>query len=152
MERSARYSGRKAEMRFLSRPTGTEPPAPPNTIIGVGSSFRGTMMIAGTLRIEGELEGDVLRCERLEIGEHGVMRADIEVKEAVVSGRVYGNIRALGVLEMKAGARVEGDVAAMSVVIEPGVFFTGRCTMLEHGVDSVEIDTERSRPREFARD
>jgi len=134
-------------MRFLSRPTGTEPPSPPNTIIGVGSSFRGTMMIAGTLRIEGELEGDVLRCERLEIGEHGVMRADIEVKEAVVSGRVYGNIRALGVLEMKAGARVEGDVAAMSVTMEPGVYFTGRCTMLENGSEAVELNADLVRNR-----
>jgi cytoskeletal protein CcmA (bactofilin family) len=80
------------------------------------------------------------------------MRSDVEVKEAVVHGRVHGNIRALGTLEMKAGARVEGDVAAMSVIIEPGVFFTGRCTMLEHGVDAVEMDTERSRSREYARD
>ena len=134
-------------MRFLSRPTGTEPPSPPNTIIGVGSSFRGTMMIAGTLRIEGELEGDVLRCERLEIGEHGIMRADIEVTEAVVSGRVYGNIRALGVLEMKAGARVEGDVAAMSVTMEPGVYFTGRCTMLENGSEAVELNADLVRNR-----
>ena len=142
-----RLSGRTAEMKFLSRPTGTEPPAPPNTIIGVGSSFRGTMMIAGTLRIEGELEGDVLRCERLEIGEHGVMRADIEVKEAVIAGRVYGNIRALGVLEMKTGARVEGDVAAISVTMEPGVYFTGRCTMLEAGSEAVQIGADLARTR-----
>jgi cytoskeletal protein CcmA (bactofilin family) len=105
------------------------------------------MMVSGTLRIEGELEGDVLNCERLEVGEHGVMRADIEVKEAVVAGRVYGNIRALGVLEMKAGARIEGDVAAMSVIMEQGVHFTGRCTMLENGSEAVEygVDLLRSR-------
>jgi cytoskeletal protein CcmA (bactofilin family) len=109
-------------------------------------------MVTGTLRIDGEFEGDILHCERLEIGQHGVMRADVEVKEAVIEGRVLGNIRALGTLEMKAGARVEGDVAAMSVIMEPGVFFTGRCTMLEHGADGVEMDTERSRPREYARD
>ena len=66
-------------MRFLTRTANSETPSPPNTIIGLGTTFRGTLMVAGTLRIEGELEGDVLRCERLEIGEHGVMRADIEV-------------------------------------------------------------------------
>ena len=104
-------------------------------------------MVAGTLRIEGELEGDVLRCERLEIGEHGVMRADIEVKEALIAGRVHGNIRALGVLEMKAGARVEGDVAAMSVIMEQGVFFTGRCTMLENGSEAVELGGDLARLR-----
>jgi len=110
-----------------------------NTVIGVGSSVRGTLMITGTLRIEGEFEGDVLSCERLEIGEHGVMRCDIEVREALIRGRVIGSIRALGVIELKTGARMDGDVAAYSVVMEPGVHFTGRCTMLEAGSEGVEL-------------
>jgi len=139
-------------IKFRTRPPTPEVAAPATTVLGVGASFRGTLMVTGTLRIDGEFEGDILHCDRLEIGEHGVMRSDVEVKEAVVQGRVHGNIRALGTLEMKAPARVEGDVAAMSVIIEPGVFYTGRCTMLEHGVDAVEMDTDRSRPREYARD
>ena len=135
-------------MKFLSR--GNSQPeslAPPNTTIGVGSNFRGTMMVSGTLRIEGELEGDILNCERLEIGEHGVMRADIEVKEALVEGRVYGNIRALGTIELKTGSRVEGDVWALSVIMEPGVFFSGRCTMLESGAESVQMGQDYARSR-----
>ena len=133
-----------------SRPSPDEPP-PPNTVIGIGSNFRGTIMVAGTLRIDGEFEGDILNCERLEIGEHGVMRADIEVRDALVQGRVHGNIRALGVLEMKTGARVEGDIAAMTVMMEPGVHFTGRCTMLEAGSEAVEFGMEPGRLRETIR-
>ena len=111
-----------------------------NTMIGVNSNFRGTLMVSGTLRIDGEFEGDILNCERLEIGEHGIMRADVEVKDALICGRVYGNIRALGSIEMKAGARIEGDVAALTVAMEQGVRFTGRCTMLEAGTETtVEI-------------
>jgi cytoskeletal protein CcmA (bactofilin family) len=139
-------------MKFRSRPPQEEAAEEPNTIIGVGTNFRGTMMVQGTLRIEGELEGDILNCERLEVGEHGVMRADIEVKSALIQGRVFGNIRALGLIEMKAGAHIEGDVAALSVVMEPGVFFTGRCTMLDHGSESVEMATDPGRVREYARD
>jgi cytoskeletal protein CcmA (bactofilin family) len=132
-------------MKFRSRPQ-TEEHQPPNTVIGVSSSFRGTLMVTGTLRIEGEFEGDILNCERLEIGEHGLMRADVEVREASIRGRVIGNVRALGTIEMKSGARVEGDVAALSVSMEPGVFFTGRCTMLETGSEAVEMVGEpRSR-------
>ena len=138
-------------MKFRSRPSESAP-APPNTVIGVGSSFRGTLMVSGTLRIDGEFDGDVLNCERLEIGEHGVMRSDIEVKSADVQGKVYGSIRALGIVELRAGAHVEGDVAAASVVMEPGVFFNGRCTMLENGPDAVSVNTEISRVREFARE
>ena len=138
-------------MRFRSRSNNNGEPLPPNTMLGLNSSCRGTLMVAGTLRIDGDFEGDILNCERLEIGEHGVMRADIEVKEAVIRGRVHGNIRALGVLEMKAGARVEGDVTAASVVMEPGVFFTGRCTMLEHGSEGIQMDTEPMRTRDSVR-
>src|SRR5436309_7263985 len=124
-------------MFFRNRGNGSAEEAPPaNTVIGTGSSIRGTLMVTGTLRIEGEFEGDILNCDRLEIGEHGLMRSDIEVKSAVIYGRVNGNIRALGVLEMKAGSRVEGDVSAASVVMEPGVHFTGRCTMLESGPEA----------------
>ena len=134
-------------MKFLSRsPAPNEGPEPPNTIIGVSSSFRGTLMITGTLRIDGEIEGDILSCDRLEIGEHGVMRADIEVKDAIIAGRVIGNIRSLGTLELRTGARVEGDIAAVGVVMEPGVHFTGRCTMLESGSEGVPMgDLGRTR-------
>src|SRR6266705_1712036 len=101
-------------MRFRPRGHDADEPAAPNTVIGVGSTLRGTLMVSGTLRIDGEFEGDILNCDRLEVGEHGIMRSDIEVKEAMIRGRVIGNVRALGALEMKNGARVEGDVAAIS--------------------------------------
>jgi cytoskeletal protein CcmA (bactofilin family) len=127
-------------LKFRSQHNQPEEPQLANTVIGVNSNFRGTLMVSGTLHIDGEFEGDILNCERLEIGEHGIMRADVEVKDAVICGRVYGNIRALGSIEMKAGARVEGDVAALTVAMEQGVRFTGRCTMLEAGSETtIEI-------------
>lgn len=135
-------------MKFLSRTSSPEQPVPepPNTVIGVGASFRGTLMVPGTLRIDGDVEGDILNCERLEIGEHGVMRADIEVREAMIQGGVIGNIRALGTLELRTGARVEGDIAAAGVVMEPGVYFSGRCTMLEIAADGVSLGNGPRQP------
>src|SRR2546428_5650110 len=137
-------------MRFRPRGHDADEPVAPSAVIGVGSTLRGTLMVSGTLRIDGEFEGDILNCDRLEIGEHGMMRSDVEVKEALIQGRVFGNIRALGALEMRSGARVEGDVAATSVAMEPGVHFTGRCTMLETGAD-VELGVPHLRPREYVR-
>ena len=127
-------------LKFRTQQPPDEPQSAANTVIGVNSNFRGTLMVSGTLRIDGEFEGDILNCDRLEIGEHGIMRADVEVKDALIMGRVYGNIRALGAIEMRAGARVEGDVAALTVAMEQGVRFTGRCTMLEAGTETtIEI-------------
>ena len=134
-------------MKFRPRGPQTEAVPAPNTIIGVGANLRGTLMVSGTLRIEGEFEGDILHCERLEIGEHGVMRADIEVKEAVIEGRVFGNIRALGTIELRSGSRVEGDIWAVTVAMEQGVFFSGRCTMLDSGAESVQLGQDYARTR-----
>jgi cytoskeletal protein CcmA (bactofilin family) len=138
-------------MKFRSRSSEHDEPQQPNTTVGVGSSVRGTLMVTGTLRIDGEFEGDILNCDRLEIGEHGLMRADVEVKDALIMGRVIGNVRALGILEMKNGSRVEGDVAAMTVIMEPGVYFSGRCTMLDTGSESVQMGIEPGRAREHQR-
>ena len=133
-------------MRFRPKTQDEEPEAP-NTLIGVSSSCRGTLMVTGMLRVDGEFEGDILNCERLEVGEHGVLRADIEVHEALILGRVIGNVRALGTIQLRSGARVEGDLSAMTVAMEPGVHFTGRCTMIEAGVSSVEMVAD-PRPRD----
>jgi cytoskeletal protein CcmA (bactofilin family) len=138
-------------MKFRSRPQVTEDTPTPNTLIGVGSSIRGTLMVSGMLLIDGDFEGDILNCERLEIGEHGHMHADIEVRDAVIRGRMDGNIRALGVVEMKSGARIEGDVTAMSVIMEAGVHFTGRCTMLDASSEGVEMGMDGGRIRETVR-
>lgn len=138
-------------MKFRPRAVAPEPAPTSTTLIGVGANFRGTIMVSGSLRIDGEFEGDILHCDQLEIGEHGIMRSDVEVKDALILGRVFGNIRALGRLEMKAGARVEGDVTAASVVIEPGVHYTGRCTMLEPGMETLGLEADRSLAREHAR-
>jgi len=135
-------------MKFLSRTNEPSPQAEPETVIGVGSTFRGTMMVSGTLHIDGEVEGDILNCDRLEIGEHGTMRADIEVKDAVIRGKVVGNLKVLGVIELKTGAHLEGDVAAHGVVIEPGVYFMGRCTMLEPGMEESYSSRELVAPGE----
>ena len=103
-----------------------------------------------------------LRADYLAMGmsEEDSAEFDAEVTIAGIVGALaalghepirIGNVRALGRLEMKAGSRVEGDVTAMSVVIEPGAFYSGRCTMLEHGVDSLEMDPERAESREHVR-
>src|SRR5262249_39836803 len=66
----------------------------PNAHIGVGSSFRGTLMIEGTLLVDGDFEGDILNCERIVVGTHGSVRADLHVREAIVAGAFEGGIQA----------------------------------------------------------
>ena len=106
-------------MKFRQRPP-QEETQPPNTLIGVSSSFRGTLMVTGTLRIDGEFEGDILNCERLEIGEHGIMRADVEVREAVIRGRWDRNLS-----------------RKLRALHEPGRSYTDRTEVLDTVLDAL---------------
>lgn len=119
-------------MKFLREKEKTVQDEPgPNTIIGVGSSLRGTLMVEGTLRVDGEFDGDLLNCERLEVGPHGSVRVDVHVRDAFLEGQMHGSIQAEGRVVLLPGARMHGDLTCRHVVIEDGVHFTGRCVMVD---------------------
>lgn len=105
----------------------------PNCHIGVGSSFRGTLMIEGTLLVDGDFEGDILNCDRIIVGPYGHVQADVHVREAMVAGVFDGGIQAEHRILLLSGARVKGDLTASAIVIDEGVRFSGRCTMLDEG-------------------
>jgi cytoskeletal protein CcmA (bactofilin family) len=102
-----------------------------NCHIGVGSSFRGTLMIEGTLLVDGDFEGDILNCDRIIVGPYGHVRADVHVREALVAGVFDGGIQAEERIDLLSGARVRGDLTSHAIIIDEGVRFSGRCTMLD---------------------
>jgi len=80
----------------------------PNCHIGVGSNFRGTLMIEGTLLVDGDFEGDILNCDRIIVGPYGHVQADVHVREAIVAGVFACGIHAGGAVLLVEGPRVEG--------------------------------------------
>lgn len=97
------------------------------TVLGRGSSFRGELTAAGDVVIEGTMNG-LLRTPqgRLTVGGSASVDADIEAREVVVAGRVEGNIRASERVELRAGARVLGDIFSRRFAIEQDASFRGR--------------------------
>ena len=83
----------------------------------------------GTLRIEGEFKGDIGTPESLVIGKTGVVHAKVTVKNAIIGGKLIGNIVAENKIELQSGSHVEGDIKTKRLVIDEGVFFEGNCSM-----------------------
>jgi cytoskeletal protein CcmA (bactofilin family) len=131
-ERVAVKGNRRRTVKFLREKDKPEAEGPaPNTVIGVGSTLRGTLMVEGTLRVDGEFDGDLLNCERLEIGPHGTVRVDVHVRDAFIEGTMQGSIQAEGRVVLLTGARMLGDLTCRRVVVEDGVHFSGRCVMVD---------------------
>ena len=100
-----------------------------NTLLGRGTSFEGKLTFEGTVRIDGQLVGEVFSEHVLVIGEGAEVKAKIDVGTIIVEGDVDGNIRAGQLVELHAPARVRGNIETPQLFIEKGVIFEGNCKM-----------------------
>ncbi len=76
-----------------------------NTILGQGCKFKGEIQLKGTIRVDGEFEGKVECPDTLIIGKSGVVKANVEVKNAIIGGKLVGNIKATNKIELQTGSR-----------------------------------------------
>jgi cytoskeletal protein CcmA (bactofilin family) len=100
-----------------------------NTIIGEGTTMKGDVTVEGSIQIDGEFEGAVDATDTLVVGETGKVDGDANVANAVIGGRMYGNVVASGKIELKRGSQLLGDIKTRGLVIEDGVVFQGNCQM-----------------------
>jgi cytoskeletal protein CcmA (bactofilin family) len=100
-----------------------------NSMLGQGCKIKGDIELQGTIRIDGQFEGSISCPDTLIIGKSGVVKAEVKVKNAVIGGKLVGNIAAANKIELQSGSHVEGDIATARLVIDEGVFFEGNCKM-----------------------
>jgi cytoskeletal protein CcmA (bactofilin family) len=79
----------------------------------------------GTLQVDGESEGDVGGAEVI-IGEMGKVTGTVAAPRIIVRGRIFGVIRGATVT-LQSSSHVEGDIHHISLAIEQGAEFDGRC-------------------------
>ena len=99
------------------------------TLIGQGTQLKGGIASTGGLRIDGEVEGDIITSNEIVIGETGVVKALIKAKNAIIGGSVTGNMEVSGRLELLSSAKVFGDIKAGTLIIGEGAIFKGACEM-----------------------
>lgn len=100
-----------------------------NTIIGKDSKIEGNIEVDGGLRVDGAVKGKISATDTLSVGESGMIEAEVNVKIAVISGKVTGNILAHEKIELQSKAMVEGDITTRNLIVEEGAVFHGSCNM-----------------------
>jgi cytoskeletal protein CcmA (bactofilin family) len=101
----------------------------PNTLLGRGSAFDGTLRFEGTVRIDGTFSGEIGTNDMLIIGEGATVTADITCGSVVINGAVSGTITATEMVELHKPAKVNADITTPSLMIEPGATFDGGSRM-----------------------
>jgi cytoskeletal protein CcmA (bactofilin family) len=97
-----------------------------NSYLGPGLRIKGEVTGNEDLTLDSNVEGLVsIGGFRLTVGPNAKLEADLTAREAMISGKVVGNISASDRIEVMKSASIEGNVSTGRIVIEEGAYFSG---------------------------
>ena len=99
-----------------------------STLIGEGCRIEGNISAKDSLKIDGEIQGNLNIEGSVIIGEKSHVQGDVRCADLVVFGRLDGNIHARQ-LQLKQSAQIYGNIEAHILQVEPGAVYQGTVAM-----------------------
>lgn len=108
------------------------------SFVGANSQVKGDIRSKGTLRIDGNVDGDI-KTDWLVLGEKAYLKGNVEARGVIVGGRIVGNITAKEIIEIKSKGQITGDIVAAKLTVSEGGVFEGRSSMRGEESKVVEL-------------
>jgi len=99
------------------------------SIVAAGMRISGDLETAGTLKIDGRIDGSVTGARQIMLGRGGAIHGNVTADEVVIGGSIDGNVRASNRLELQGSAIVNGDIETKSIVVLEGARINGTVKM-----------------------
>ncbi len=101
-----------------------------NSVIGDGSSFKGTFIVKGSFQIDGKFEGELKIDGHLIIGPNGKVKTSTIITESItIAGTLIGNIAAQKEVILIETGRVLGNIEAPKIDVGEGAVIQGEMTI-----------------------
>lgn len=101
-----------------------------DSLIGANTVIGGDLNFSGGLRIDGQVNGNVIATQgkpsTLVLSEHAQVNGEVSVTHLVVNGVINGPVTASEYLELQSKAKVAGDVHYKTIEIQLGAIVEGR--------------------------
>jgi cytoskeletal protein CcmA (bactofilin family) len=104
-------------------------PKSTDTLVGEGTQFDGKMISEASLRIEGQINGDIECAGDITIGQNAVVHSNMSARDIIIAGRVKGDIHTHGKLIVTHTGILIGNIDVKSFVIHEGGVFQGNSSM-----------------------
>jgi cytoskeletal protein CcmA (bactofilin family) len=120
----------------LSRPPVAPARMPPQPgerrtlVVGRGISVVGTIQDAERLVVEGTVEASSLNAAELQIAQGGVLKGQVEVEDAEISGLMDGILTVKGSLVLRGTGQVIGEARCRRLQVEDGGQLSGKISMI----------------------
>lgn len=134
------------------RPTLAASPAPrtvaPSTSVDASTELEGRLRCKETLRIDGQIKGEIECDKTVLVGEGARVLASITADEVQIAGIVEGDIIARRKITLARTAAVKGDLTTPGIVIEEGAKLQGRIVI---GSDAEPATAAKTEPKPAAK-
>jgi cytoskeletal protein CcmA (bactofilin family) len=120
------------------------------TVVGQGARLEGTVVSAGSLRVDGQVKGTITAEGDVVLSPNSQVDADVHAQNVSVAGTFKGNIVAKQKAELAKSGKVEGNVTSKVLVVAEGAVFSGQSVM-DGRVEGGQ-PTAAERPAPAARD
>lgn len=88
------------------------------------------MIFNGNVRIDGDFQGEIYGQGSVDVGQGGLVKANIFVNSLYIGGEVQGSIEVKEKINIHSTGKLLGDVRTPVFVMEEGALFDGRSHML----------------------
>jgi cytoskeletal protein CcmA (bactofilin family) len=99
------------------------------TIVGAGARLEGNVVSAGSLRIDGQVKGQINADGDVALSPQSQVEADIRAQNVSVAGTFNGNIVVKERAHLARGGRIDGNITSKTLVVEEGGVFHGQSIM-----------------------
>lgn len=116
------------------------------SMITADVEIKGSIKSAGTVYLDGKLDGDLTCVGDAVIGKNATVKGTISADSVTVEGTVNGSISVKDKIEMKATAKIMGDIKSRRLSVEDGVTFVGKSDVNPAGAAASVPSSKSSSP------
>lgn len=100
-------------------------------IIGKGTTIEGKFYTPQDLRLDGQIEGNVVCDKKLVMGANGLIKGKTSCNNSSIEGKIDGEILVNGTLHLSKTASVDGTIRAKKLMVDEGASYSGECLIGE---------------------
>lgn len=119
-----------------------------DTLIGKNTKIVGTVETKGTIRFDGELDGDLIVEGNVIIGTEGKVVGNINCNSLVISGVVKGNVVSNQQLRIANTGQLFGDIEVKNIIVDESALFEGTCKMITESNKPLSKDEAKALKKE----
>lgn len=102
-----------------------------STVLSGGTAWQGNLKTQGSVRVEGQLSGEIDATDTVFVAEGSQVDAKIRATYVVLAGQFKGEVNCGERLEIMPTGRIHAELTTKSLVVHEGAFMEGQIHMTE---------------------